>query len=69
MLGGGPAAGVLDEDAAHGLGGRREEVAAAVPVQRHLLVHEPQVGLVDQGGGLQRLAGRLLGELLRRQLA
>ena len=34
-----------------------------------LAVHQPQVGLVDQGGGLQRLAGLLLGQLLGRQLA
>ena len=30
---------------------------------------QPQVRLVDQGRGLQRLAGLLLGQLLRRQLA
>ena len=30
---------------------------------------EPQVRLVDQGGGVQRLARLLLGELLRRELA
>ena len=32
-------------------------------------VHQPQVGLVDQGGGLERLARLLLGQPLRRQLA
>ena len=30
---------------------------------------QPQVGLVDQGGGLERLARLLLGQPLRRQLA
>ena len=30
---------------------------------------QPQVGLVDQGRGLERLAGLLLGQLLGRQLA
>ena len=30
---------------------------------------QPQVGLVDQGGGLQCLAGLLLGQLLGGQLA
>ena len=30
---------------------------------------QPQVGLVDQGRGLERLAGLLLGQPLRRQLA
>ena len=32
-------------------------------------VHQPQVGLVDQGRGLERLARLLLGQPLRRQLA
>ena len=32
-------------------------------------VHQPQVRLVDQGGGLERLARLLLGQLLGRQLA
>ena len=63
------AAGLFDEDAAHGLGRGGEEVAAAVPVLGLLRVHQPQVGLVDQGRGLERLAGLLLGQLLRRQLA
>src|SRR5262249_60019616 len=31
-------------------------------------VYQPQIGLVDQGGRLQRLAGPLLGQLLGRQL-
>jgi hypothetical protein len=32
-------------------------------------VHQPHVRLVDQGGGLQRLPGRLLGHSLDGQLA
>ena len=32
-------------------------------------VHQPQVRLVDQGRGLERLAGLLLGQLLGGQLA
>ena len=32
-------------------------------------VHQPQVGLVDQGGGLKRLAGLLLGQFLGGELA
>ena len=32
-------------------------------------VHQPQIGLVDQGRGLERLAGLLLGQLLGGQLA
>jgi hypothetical protein len=31
--------------------------------------HKAQVRLVDEGGGLERLAGRLMGEFLRGQLA
>ena len=56
------AAGVLDQDAAHGLGGGGEEVAAVgeglVRVGR-----QAQVGLVDQGGGVERLARLLAGHL------
>ena len=37
---------------------------AAVPAYVRLAAHQPQVGLVDQGGRLQRLAGFLLGHLL-----
>ena len=43
-------------------------MAAAVPL-RGQSAHQPQVGLVDQGGGLQSLAGLLLGQPLGRQLA
>src|SRR6185295_18998455 len=49
------AAGALDEDAAHGLGGRAEEVTAAVPGLVPVLSDESQVRLVDQGRGLQRV--------------
>ena len=56
------AAGVLDQDAAHGLGGRGEEVAPAVPGLAFLLADQAQVDLVDQGGGLERVAGTLMRE-------
>ena len=56
------AAGVLDEDAAHGLGRGGEEVAAAVPVLRRVAADQPEVRLVDQGRGLERLPGLLLGQ-------
>ena len=36
-----PLAGLLDENAAHGLGGRGEEVPPAVPVLCLLRVHQP----------------------------
>ena len=58
------AAGVLDEDATHRLGRRGEEVAAAIPPLGLLAIDEPEVGLVDQGGGLERLPRLLLGEPL-----
>ena len=61
--------GVLDEDAAHGFGGGGKEVSPAIPVLHLLHVHEPDVGFVDQGRGLQGLAGRFVGQLLGRQLA
>ena len=62
LLRGPLAAGVLDQDAAHGLGGGREEVAAAVPVLGVGRADEPEVRLVDQGGGLEGLAGLLAGQ-------
>src|SRR4051794_7275756 len=61
------AAGVLDQDAPHGLGRGGEEVAAAVPAGV-LVSDESEVGLVDQGGRLERLAGLLVGQLLDRKL-
>src|SRR5581483_5388511 len=61
------APGGLDEDAAHGLGGRREEVGAAVPVVGLTAADEPEVRLVDQGRGLQCLTGPLPGELVGSQ--
>src|SRR5262249_38523805 len=54
-----PVAGAVDEDAPHGLGRGGEEVAAALPA-RVVRPHEPEIGLVDQGGGLERLARLLL---------
>jgi hypothetical protein len=52
--------GGIDEDAAHGLGGGGEEVIAAVEA---LLADQAQVGLVDQGGRLEGVSGRLLRQL------
>ena len=55
------------ENASHGLGRGGKEMAATVPLLGLLDIDQPEVGLVDQGGRLQRLAGRLLGQLPRRQ--
>src|SRR5262249_54434969 len=43
------ATGVLDEDTAHRLGRRGEEVAPAVPVVVRALADQPQVSLMNQG--------------------
>ena len=54
--GSGLAPGVIDEDTAHGLGGRGEEVSPVVEV---LIAHQSQIGLVNQGGSLQRVTNIL----------
>jgi hypothetical protein len=70
------AAGLVHQDAAHGLGRGGKEVAAAVPLRlSHLRVarrrgrNQPQIGFIHQGGRLQCLPRLLVGELLGRQLA
>jgi hypothetical protein len=55
---------LVDQDAAHGLSRGGEEVPAAVPVLRLVYVHQPQVRLMDQGRGLERLPGLLPRQLL-----
>jgi hypothetical protein len=59
-----PGASAFDQDAAHGLSGRREKVTAAVPVLGLVLAHQTQVGLVNERRGLERLPGLLLGQAL-----
>ena len=56
------AAGALDKNAAHGLRRGSEEVAPAVPPVRLAPADEPQIGLVDQGGRLQGVAGLFVRE-------
>jgi hypothetical protein len=68
-LAGALAAGVVDEDAAHFLGRRGEEVAATIPVPGDVLADKPRVRLMHQGGGLERLAGILLRQPLGGELA
>ena len=61
-------ASIVNEDAAHRLGGSGEKVCAIFP--RGLIVAaEPQPGLVDQRRCLQRLTGTFARHLLRGQLA
>ena len=62
------AARVLDENTTHGLSGRGEEVAAAVPALGFLSSHQAKVRLVDQCGGLKRLSRFLFGQPFRCQL-
>jgi hypothetical protein len=63
------AAGLLDQDAAHGFGGGGEEVAPAVPPVRLPAADQSEVGLVDQGGRLQGLARLLFGHPGGRELS
>ena len=63
------AAGVLDQDTAHRLGGGGEEVAAAVPVPALGVANQAQVSLVYEGGRLERLPGRFVGEAMGGQAA
>ena len=41
---------VVDEDAAHGLRRHRQEMGAILPLHA-LVIDQPQIGFVDQGGG------------------
>lgn len=48
---------LLDENAAHGLGGRGKEVPAAIPVLRLVRIHKAKIGLMHERRCLQRLPG------------
>ncbi len=48
----------IDQDPPHELGGDREEVGSVAPSDT-LLIHQPHVDLVDQGGGLEGVTGAL----------
>src|SRR5206468_3039396 len=52
-LGGRAASGVIDEDAAHRLGGGGEEVAAAIEL---LVPDQPQESLMNERGGVEGVA-------------
>mgnify|MGYP000119666982 CR=1 FL=1 len=56
------ASGVVDKDPPDRLGGDREEMGPVVPLSP-LLVHEFEVGLVHQGGCLQRMIAAFLSHL------
>ena len=54
---------LFHQDPPHGLGRRCEEVPPAVPVLRLLDVDQPNIGLVNQRGGLQGLPRPFVGKL------
>jgi len=58
----------FDQDSAHGLGRGGEEMSAAVPMG-WTTADQPEPCLMDQGCGLEGVAGRFLGHLVRCQLA
>ena len=54
-----PLARVIHQDVAHQPGGHAEELCPALPI--HLrMIHQLEIGFVDQRGGLQGMAGALL---------
>jgi hypothetical protein len=60
--------GVFDQDATHRLGRRTEEMRAILKGWG-ISTDQPHPGLVDERGGLERMAGSFVGHLLRRQTA
>jgi len=58
----GPAfsSGVVDQDAAHGLGGGGKKVPPTIPILAVVRLHEAQIRLMNQGRRLERLAGFFL---------
>ena len=61
-------AGAVAEDAAHHLGGGGIEFQAAVEIDR-MLLDEAEVGFVDEGGGLEGVAGAFAGKVAGREAA
>jgi len=61
--------GRFNQDPAHRLGGGGKEMAATVPVLDHVGIDQSDIGLVDQGGGLERVARFLPRQLLTGELA
>jgi hypothetical protein len=62
-----PVSGSVEDDSPHGLGGRGVEVASTVPVAAGVRTDEPEISLVDQGRGLERLTGVFEGQPTRGQ--
>ncbi len=62
------AAGVVDEEMAHGLGGGGEEMGATIK-GRVFAADEAHPDLMHQGGGLEGVTRRTVGHFIRRELA
>jgi len=54
---------VLDQDVTHSHGGDAEEVRPVLPIDL-FFINQPQVGLVNQVGGLERVAGALRAQII-----
>jgi hypothetical protein len=52
-------AGVVHEEAAHGIGSDREEMGARLPLDA-IELNELEIGLVDQRGRVERVPGALV---------
>jgi hypothetical protein len=59
-LGGAAAPGVVDQNLAHGLGRGGEEIAAVGDLGQDFAVEQAHQGFMDQGAGLERVAGPLV---------
>ncbi len=59
--------GGIDQNAPHRLGGGGEEVSPTFPPLGLLDIHQPQVHLVDESGGLQGLPRRFVGQASGRE--
>ena len=60
------AAGLIDETAAHRLSRHGQKAGTTLPALC-LVPHQPQIGFMDEGCRLQRMAGSLPGQFLGRQ--
>src|SRR5439155_9000241 len=57
---------MVNHDAPHQLSGRRDKVGSALPDRLHI-IDQPQVGFVENGGGLQRVASALPAHVMMRE--
>ena len=53
-------AGLVDEDSSHRFGCGEKEMPPALPWPGLVSIHKPQIGLVNEGCGLESVTGRLL---------